>query len=132
MSDRTKRQVFEMCAGVVVHNLIVMIVCLIWFRNVSTMTGVLVGAALAIGLLISIAYSTELCVESGSENYAKKKMAAHAVLRSLTVVAVLGVLWRLTNINLLTVVLGILGMKTGAYLYPFMHKILNRGADQTA
>lgn len=128
MSDRTKRQVLEMSMGVLVHNLVLAGICLIWFREISVFLGILVGMLLAEGLLISIAMSTELCVASANENYASKKMAFHAMIRSFSVIAVIGILWRFTTVNLLTAALGALGMKTGAYLYPFAHKIMNHKA----
>lgn len=130
MSDSTKRQVLEMCVGVGIHNLVLAVICLIWFRELSVFLGILIGLCVAVGLLVSIAMSTELCVESGSENYAAKKMAVHAVIRSLAVIAVVGVLWKFTKINILTMALGVLGMKTGAYLYPWVHKIMNHKAEQ--
>lgn len=128
MSDRTKRQVLEMSMGVLVHNLALAGICLVWFREISVFLGILVGMLLAEGLLISIAMSTELCVDSANENYASKKMAFHAMIRSFAVIAVIGILWRFTSVNLLTAALGALGMKTGAYLYPFAHKIMNHKA----
>ena len=130
MSDRTKRQVLEMCVGVGIHSLVLALICMIWFRELSVFLGILIGMALAMGLLVSIAMSTELCVESASENYATKKMAMHAVIRSLAVITVIGILWKFTKINILTVALGALGMKTGAYLYPWVHKIMNHKAEQ--
>lgn len=125
MSEETKRQVLEMCVGIGIHNAVLAVICLIWFRELPVFLGILAGFLIAVALLISIARTTELCVESGSENFATKKMASHAVLRSLGAVAAIGILWKFTDINILTVALGALGMKTGAYLYPAVHKLLN-------
>ena len=78
--------------------------------------GVLIGAAAAEVLLISIARSTELCVESADGAYSSKKMVIHSLdpqpVRGNTGVP----LWKFTTINLLAVVLGALGLKTGAYV----------------
>ncbi|MCI7794895.1 MAG: ATP synthase subunit I [Lachnospiraceae bacterium] len=125
MSDEIRQQVFEMSVGIVLHNLILLLGSLIWFRELSVLLGILIGAAGAFALLYSMAWSTELCAGSGDENYARKKMTVHAVLRGLTVFAAVIILWRFTNINPLAVVLGVLGLKSGAYLYPTVHRHWN-------
>lgn len=132
MSEGTKTQVLEMSVGILVHNLIIFAICLIWFREFSVFLGILCGVLAAELLLISMARSTELCVESADEDYAKRKMMAHALFRSLAAVAAIALLWKFTNINILTMILGTLGLKTGAYLYPVVHKIRNRKADDEA
>lgn len=122
MSDEIKQQVLEMSAGIVLHNLILLVGSLIWFRELSVILGILVGAAGAIALLYSMAWSTELCAGSGSENYARKKMTVHAIIRGLTVMVVILALWQFANINPLAAALGVLGLKSGAYLYPTVHR----------
>ena len=76
--------------------------------------------------LLSMAYSTELCAASADENYARKKMVTHALLRSLAVFGGIALVWKFTEINLLSLVVGILGLKTGAYLYPVVRRITDR------
>lgn len=51
-----------MSIGILIHNMILLLICLIFFRTVPVIAGVLIGAAAAEVLLISIARSTELCV----------------------------------------------------------------------
>ena len=50
-----------MSIGILIHNMILLLICLIFFRTVPVIAGVLIGAAAAEVLLISIARSTELC-----------------------------------------------------------------------
>ena len=94
--------------------------------------GVLIGAAAAEVLLISIARSTELCVESADGAYSSKKMVIHSLIRSLCAVILVCLLWKFTTINLLAVVLGALGLKTGAYVYPVLQKRTDRKAELQA
>ena len=124
MSDKTKRQVVGMSIGILIHNMILLLICLIFFRTVPVIAGVLIGAAAAEVLLISIARSTELCVESADGAYSSKKM----LIRSLCAVILVCLLWKFTTINLLAVVLGALGLKTGAYVYPVLQKRTDRMA----
>lgn len=131
MSEETRRQVLEMSVGIVLHNLLLAAVCLIWFRELPVFWGILAGAAGAELLLVSMAYSTELCVAAGNENYAKRKMILHALARSFSVLAAAALLWKFTDINILAAILGTLGLKTGAYLYPVIHKFLNHPAGKS-
>ncbi|MCI8454573.1 MAG: hypothetical protein HFE84_08155 [Lachnospiraceae bacterium] len=132
MSEETKKQVFEMSVGIVLHAFVLMLGCLLFFRNRMAFVGILAGMACAIFLLISMAYSTEICVESADEDYARKKMTMHAVGRIFAASAAVGILGCFTKINLLTFFLALLGNKTGAYLYPLVHKILNHRAGNDA
>lgn len=122
MSDETKRQVLEMCAGIAIHNLILAAGSLIWFRKASVFWGIFAGALAAVAMLVSMARSVELCLDLGDPDAAKKKMTVHSLLRSVAVMAAAAVLWKFTDFNILAFILGILGLKTGAYLYPVIHK----------
>ncbi|MBQ5698870.1 MAG: hypothetical protein IIV75_04220, partial [Lachnospiraceae bacterium] len=75
------------------------------------------------------AYSTEMSMEFADEDFAKKKMVSHSIIRSLAIFAGLALIWKFTEINLVALALGILGLKTGAYLYPYVHKILDHKAE---
>lgn len=117
-----------MSIGILIHNMILLLICLIFFRTVPVITGVLIGAVAAEVLLISIARSTELCVESADGTYSSKKMVIHSLIRSLCAVILVCLLWKFTTINLLAVVFGALGLKTGAYVYPVLQKRTDRMA----
>lgn len=121
-----------MSVGIVLHNLVLFFVCLIWFRSVQAFLGILLGLLAAVAMLISMAYSAELCADSGDENYARRKMTIHAAVRSLALFAAIALSWKLLGANLLTLFLGILGLKTGAYLYPAVHKFLNHRAGNAS
>lgn len=129
MSDETRRQVFEMYIGVILHNAVIGLICLIWFREPYVFLGIAAGMAAALVFLVSLAMSAEVCTASGSEAYASKKMALHAVLRSLGILAALLLLWKFTKVNILTAALGVLRVKTGAYLYPAVHRLMNHRTE---
>lgn len=42
MSDKTKRQVVGMSIGILIHNMILLLICLIFFRTVPVIAGVLI------------------------------------------------------------------------------------------
>ena len=55
MSDETKKQVILMSVGIVLHNLVLFLICLIWFRSVPVFFGILTGMAAAELWLLSMA-----------------------------------------------------------------------------
>jgi len=120
-----------MSVGIGVHALILLIGAAIWFREIPVFLGILLGAAAACLLLYSMAYTTEMCMVFADEEFTKKKMVSHSILRSLAVFAGLAVILNFTDINLIAVVLGLLGLKTGAYLYSFVHKKLDHKAEDS-
>lgn len=126
MSDKIKKQVLEMSVGIVLHALVLILGAAIWFRRLNVFLGIFVGAAAACMLLRSMAYSTEMSMEFGDEEFAKRKVVLHSAARSLAIFLGLAVICKFTDINLLAVALGILGLKTGAYLYPAVHKFMDR------
>lgn len=126
VSEEVKKQVIEMSVGIVFHNLVLFFISIIWFRRMPVFLGILAGMTAAVLLLISMARSTELCVEAADEDYARRKMMLHAVLRNLAVFIALAVLWKFAGVDLFALILGILGLKTGAYLYPSVHRFLDR------
>ena len=85
MSEQIKKQVFEMSVGLLIHNGALFLIALIWFRRLPVFLGILVGMLTAVGLLISMARSTELCVEAADEDFAKRKMTIHAVYNNMQV-----------------------------------------------
>lgn len=48
MSDETRRQVFEMYIGVILHNAVIGLICLIWFREPYVFLGIAAGMAAAL------------------------------------------------------------------------------------
>lgn len=132
MSEAIKKQVFEMSAGIVLHNLFLTAGAILWFRELSVFLGIAVGTIFAIALLCSMAYSTELCIEFADEEFARKKMTMHAMLRTLAVFAGVIVVWKVIDINPLALVLALFGLKTGTYLYPFIHRLFDHKAGEKA
>lgn len=130
MSEATKKQVLLMCVGIVLHNLILFAICLIWFRRASVFLGLLAGAAAAVVLLASMARSAELCVEIAEEKSARRKMTAHMLFRTFFLLVLAAVLWKFTDINILAMAFGCLGLKTGAYLYPAVKRLYDRRAGK--
>lgn len=130
MSEELKKQILEMCIGLAAYELVLVLLCLVFFCEPYVFLGLLVGTIAAVVFICHIGYSVEYCVESGDPDFAKRTMQAHAVQRMAAVLALAAVLARFTEINIVAVMAAILGVKPGAYLYPVVHKILIRKSEK--
>ncbi len=126
MGKDLKEQIFEMCIGVVAYELILCVICLIFFREWNVFLGILVGTLGAMAFIVNIGQSVEQCVDSEDPDYAKKSMRAHSVRRQMTVLIVTVLAAKFTDMNLVAAMAALLGIKPGAYLYPIVHKLRNR------
>ena len=100
-------------------------------RRMYHSIGLLIGLILCLALSVSISDSLDVAVsldEKGAKAYIQKK----ASLRYLIVCAVIAVLAITDFGNPLTCFAGLMGLKIGAYIQPFTHKVftkINKGDD---
>lgn len=123
---RTNTTLRELIAGAAVY-------CIVWEiplliltdRKLYHSAGLLAGLILCIILAVNMAATIDVAVglnEKGARAYLQKK----ASLRYIIVCAAVVVL-ALTGIgNPLTFFAGIMGLKIGAYIQPFTHKVLKK------
>lgn len=135
MTDRTKQLFLQMSAGIFLWNLLlaaagfILAPALGWTRS-SVLLGVLLGVVCAELMLFHMAVITERVLSSGNEAYANKTTLVHSILRKLVFFVLLAViLWKIPQINALGVVLGVMGLKAGAYLQPVLFR--SRGTADT-
>lgn len=128
MTGETRILVRQISAGIFLWNLFLAAVGWIlaplpgWSRS-SVLFGILTGMALAELMLIHMAAVTEKVLKIGDEAAAGKMAAFHAILRKLIFFGILAlILWKVPQVNGLGVVLGVLGLKAGAYLQPVLFK----------
>ncbi len=123
---RTNTTLRELIAGAAVY-------CIVWEiplliltdRKLYHSVGLLAGLILCIILAVNMAATIDVAVglnEKGARAYLQKK----ASLRYITLCAAVVVL-ALTGIgNPLTFFAGIMGLKIGAYIQPFTHKVFKK------
>ena len=123
---RNNRTLIELMAGASFY-------CIIWEaalliftdRKLYHSAGLILGLVLCLALSVSIADSLEVAVsldEKGAKAYIQKK----ASLRYLIVCAVIIALAISGIGNPLTCFAGLMGLKIGAYIQPFTHKIFSK------
>lgn len=129
MSRDTKNLILEMSAGIIFHNvalgILAIVICSVLDQEVMPIfLGLAAGAVSAAAMLIHMAIITEQAMDCGDQSYANKTTLVHAMGRKAVYIAVLLlVLFRVPQINPLAMVVGTMGLKTGAYLQPIVHRL---------
>ena len=131
LSRSTKQLLVEMSIGIILYNLLLGV--LAWvilsgtsYQVSSVLWGLLAGAVGAILMLIHMAVIMERALDSQNESYANKTTVVQGMIRKVILVAALLLCWRVFRVNPLAMVIGIMGMKAGAYLQPLIHRIFAR------
>ena len=137
LSRSTKQLLVEMSIGIILYNLLLGV--LAWvilsgtsYQVSSVLWGLLAGAVGAILMLIHMAVIMERALDSQNESYANKTTVGQGMIRKVILVAALLLCWRVFRVNPLAMVIGIMGMKAGAYLQPLIHKILSKEDEPQA
>lgn len=129
MTKDTKNLILEMSAGIVFHNAILgilaVVICSMKDQKIMPIfLGLLAGGISGVLMLLHMAVITERAMDCGDEGYANKTTMVHAIGRKAVYIAVLAlVLFRLPQVNPLAMVVGTMGLKTGAYLQPIVHRL---------
>ncbi len=123
---RNNRTLVELMAGAAVYCILCEVLLLIFTeRGLYHSIGLIIGFAVCIALSISIADSLDVAVEL-DEKSAKAYIQKKASLRYVLVCAVIIILAIFDFGNPLTCFAGVIGLKIGAYIQPFVHKLIDR------
>jgi len=98
----------------------------VWFVHdkVRYSTGLLFGIGCAVGMAIHIAMIIEESVRIGQGH--EKYLSFKSVLRYLAVCAVMILMMYFKLGNMITALIGILGLKVSAYAQPLLNKIFDK------
>lgn len=101
-----------------------------WFVKdpVNYTIGIWIGVGMAVGMAIHMAVviqdAMELC--QASENYIRRKVIFHNMIRYGLVCIIFFCVMKFQIGSLVTVFLGVFGLKIGAYLCPFTNKVIEK------
>ena len=128
MEESTKILVAEMFLGILVHNGLCAALAAMFFPESSVFAGLLLGMVSAFLMLLHMAYCLERAIDTRDYSAASKKTAVGSVIRNFCyLILLLVILWKFSDqINVLAVVIGALGLKTGAYLQPVVHRLFKK------
>lgn len=98
----------------------------VWFVKEKTYysLGVLAGCLIAAAAAVHMWWALDRALSPGQT--AEKVITAHSMVRYVFIVAAFAILCVTDVANPLSAFLGIMGLKAGAYLQPFLYKLLHR------
>lgn len=104
----------------------------VWFveDKLRYSTGLWIGIIAAVLMAINMAVVILDTVESMAEKRASRKSALFSAIRYILVVAAFAVTGIFHLGNLITMFLGVMGLKVAAYLQPFTHKFITKYTKQ--
>lgn len=125
MFKRINAVLSELLCGIIFYGIVVQLAG-VWFvaDKLRYTSGLWIGIVLSAGMAVHMAVVLNDAADIGVEEPARKKVAIQSVLRYLVVVIVFFVTaqWKLGN--LITLFIGVMGLKAGAYLQPLTHKVV--------
>lgn len=126
MRADVKRLVWEVSVGVVCYNAVLLLAAACLHLSSDIFLGLILGGILAILAFVHMAAVSDQTLDLKAEEPARKKATIHAILRMAVMIAALIVTMRVPYLNTVAVVVGMLGLKAGAYLQPVIHKLRDR------
>ncbi len=130
MGKETKNLMLEVLAGIVFFTAAAMVGAFFIFPGRAVFAGLLLGMIIAMAMFLSMALVLERSMKTEDPKTVQKRSVISSVLRYLLLIVILvTVIIRFSNwFNPVAVVIGVLGLKAGAFLQPAIHKIAVRRA----
>lgn len=115
----------ELMLELVVYGLVIQLTG-VWFveDRLRYSTGLWIGIGVAAVMAINMAVVILDTVELMAEKRASRRSAVFAAIRYIGVVAAFVITGIFNLGNLITMFIGVMGLKVAAYLQPFTHKII--------
>ena len=128
MEKATKNLIVEVSAGIVIFTAVILLGSFFVYPRTSVYTGLLLGMVLALAMFFSMALVLDRSMKSQDPGIVQKRGIISAAIRYLLLVAILVIVinWFSDWFNPVAVVIGVLGLKAGAFLQPAIHRIASR------
>lgn len=128
MGKETKNLMLEVSAGIVFFTAAAMVVAFFMYSDRTVFAGLLLGMIIAMVMFLSMALVLERSMKTEDPKTVQKRSVISAVIRYLLLIVILvTVMIRFSNwFHPVAVVIGVLGLKAGAFLQPAIHKIVVR------
>lgn len=133
MGKETKNLVLEVSLGIVLYTLVIALIALVAWRKASVFAGLFLGMVLALAMFFSMAEVLDRSMKDGDPKTVQKRTLIGTIVRYLVLVIVLVavIVWFPDRIHAVAVVIGVFGLKAGAYLQPVIHRVLTRGKEKS-
>lgn len=115
----------ELLLEILIYGMVVQLAG-VWFvdNKVQYTIGLWIGIIIAMGMAVNMAVVILDTVDAMAEGRSNVKIAFYAILRYIVVVLAFIVVWYFEMGNLISMFLGVMGLKVSAYLQPFTHKFI--------
>jgi len=125
MGKETKNLMLEVSGGIVVFVLAVMLGVLFLYPKRSVFAGLFLGMVLALAMFLSMAVVLEKSKKMEEPGAIQRRCVISAGIRYVMLIAIMAaVIVRFSNwFHPIAVLIGILGLKAGAFLQPVIHKV---------
>ena len=124
--DSLRRTVLELLLGIVLWGILFELGGLLIVKDrISYSIGMLCGVLIAVGMAIHMAYNLNNALDWDEEN--ARRIARKGSMIRYMAVALITILIAYFKIgDILSCFLGIMTLKTAAYVQPYVHKLLNK------
>ena len=125
MKKKIDATLLDLCLGIVLYGIVCQIVILILSAKPEYSIGLWIGIVLGVMGSIHMWWAIDRSLDMVSQD-AAKSVTTQSIVRYLLLVVAMFILASSGFANPLTAFLGYMGMKAGAYMQPFVHKISSR------
>ncbi|PPK83193.1 ATP synthase I subunit [Lacrimispora xylanisolvens] len=132
MEKVTKNLIIEVLVGIVIFTVAAMLAALFLYPKPSVFAGLLLGMLLALSAFLSMALVLVNAMKSSDPKIVQRNSIIGTSIRYLLLIAILVIVivYFQSQINPVALVIGVFGLKAGAFLQPVIHKITVRFAKR--
>lgn len=125
MEKETKNLMLEVSAGIVLFTAAAMLAAFFVYPKRAVFAGLFLGMVLSIAMFLSMALVLESSMKTEDPKTVQKRSVISSVVRYFLLIAILvTVIIRFSDwFHPVAVVIGVLGLKAGAFLQPVIHRI---------
>lgn len=128
MIKEDKALTLEIVAGIGIFTGIAMVLALFIAPRPAVFAGLMLGMVMSLGMFLSMAAVLKLCIKTQSKKFTAVFSVTSSLTRYMIMFAVLlVVIKRFSDVfDPIALVVGIFGVKAGAFLQPVIHRVINR------
>lgn len=117
----------ELLLGILLYGIVIQVTG-VWFAQdrLRYSSGLWIGIVTAMAMAYHIARIIAETIDCMDAHKARVQITAKGIMRYAVVVVVFSITMYFDLGNLVTLFLGVMGLKISAYLQPFLHKVLNK------
>lgn len=128
MIKEDKALTLEIVAGIGIFTGIAMVLALFIAPRPAVFAGLMLGMVMSLGMFLSMAAVLKLCIKTQSKKFTAVFSVTSSLTRYMIMFAVLLVVIRRFSdvFDPIALVVGIFGVKAGAFLQPVIHRVIKR------